>query len=156
MLQSFKEYFTYMEPIVNQRWVKTVVPGKNPPDLPVQNLASHMYPKVRLEPQRWEIQWLRVSTHNHWTTETVTLREMTIIKKEGETGKTASPEMYPLTLLHSERPKVLAVLSAIGLILSVIMVTTYLCLMRARWLFLLSNDPFFHTCFPSENWNSLT
>ena len=33
-------YCTYIEPIVNQRWAKTGVPGEKPPDVPVQNLAS--------------------------------------------------------------------------------------------------------------------
>ena len=28
-----------------QRWAKTGVPGEKPSDLPVQNLASHMYPE---------------------------------------------------------------------------------------------------------------
>ena len=36
---------TYIEPIVNQRWAKTGVPGEKPPDLPVQNLASNMCPE---------------------------------------------------------------------------------------------------------------
>ena len=42
VLQSFQEYFTYIKPIVNQRWGKTGVPGERPPDLLVQNLVSHM------------------------------------------------------------------------------------------------------------------
>ena len=45
VLRPFQDYFTYFEPIVNQRWwAKTGVPGENPPDLPLQNLASHMWP----------------------------------------------------------------------------------------------------------------
>ena len=31
--------------IVYQRWAKTGVPRENPPDPPVQNLASHMCPE---------------------------------------------------------------------------------------------------------------
>ena len=34
---------------------KTVVPGEKPPDLPVQNLTSHMWPERGSNPQRWEI-----------------------------------------------------------------------------------------------------
>ena len=44
VLRPFQEYFTYIEPIVNQRWVKTGVPREKLTDLPVQNLAFHMYP----------------------------------------------------------------------------------------------------------------
>ena len=43
VLRPFQEYFTYVEPIVNQRWAKTGVPGEKSPDLPVQNFASYMY-----------------------------------------------------------------------------------------------------------------
>ena len=43
VLWPFQEYFTYIELIVNQRWAKTGVPREKAPDLPVQNLASHMY-----------------------------------------------------------------------------------------------------------------
>ena len=34
VLRSFQEHFTYacIEPIVNQRWAKTGVPGEKPPD----------------------------------------------------------------------------------------------------------------------------
>ena len=42
---AFQEYWTYIESIVNQRWAKTGVPGEKPPDLPMQNLASHMCPE---------------------------------------------------------------------------------------------------------------
>ena len=45
VLRAFQEYFPYIKPIVNQRWAKTGVPGEKPPDLPMQNLASHMYPE---------------------------------------------------------------------------------------------------------------
>ena len=45
ILRPFQEYFTYIGPIVNQRSAKTGVPGEKPPDLPVQNLASRMYPE---------------------------------------------------------------------------------------------------------------
>ena len=55
VLRPFQEYFTYIEPIVNQRWGKTGVPGEKPPDLPVQNLASHMWPERGSNPQLWEI-----------------------------------------------------------------------------------------------------
>ena len=34
VLWPFQEYFTYIEPIVHQRWVKTREPGENPPDHP--------------------------------------------------------------------------------------------------------------------------
>ena len=35
VLQPFQEYFTYIEPIVHQRWAKTGEPEeKNPPDHP--------------------------------------------------------------------------------------------------------------------------
>ena len=44
-LQPFQEYFTYIKPIVNQSWVKSSVSGEKTPDLPVQNLESHMYPE---------------------------------------------------------------------------------------------------------------
>ena len=55
VLRPFQEYFTYIKPIVNQRWGKTGVPGEKPPDLPVQNLASHMWPERGSNPQRWKI-----------------------------------------------------------------------------------------------------
>ena len=45
ILRPFQECVTYIEPIVNQRWAKTGVPGEKSPDLPVQNLASHMCPE---------------------------------------------------------------------------------------------------------------
>ena len=41
VLLPFQEYFTYIEPIVNQRWMQIGVLGEKPPDLAVQNLASH-------------------------------------------------------------------------------------------------------------------
>ena len=34
VLQPFQEYFTYIEPIVHRRWVKTGVPREKPPDHP--------------------------------------------------------------------------------------------------------------------------
>ena len=34
VLCLFQEYFTYIEPIVHQRWAKTGVPGEKPPDHP--------------------------------------------------------------------------------------------------------------------------
>ena len=33
-LRPFQEYFTYIEPIVHQRWAKTGEPGEKPPDHP--------------------------------------------------------------------------------------------------------------------------
>ena len=45
VLRPFQEYRTYIEPIVNQRWAKTGVFGEKQPDLPVQNLSSHMCPE---------------------------------------------------------------------------------------------------------------
>ena len=35
----------HIRPIVKQNRAKTGVPGERPPDLPVQNLASHMCPE---------------------------------------------------------------------------------------------------------------
>ena len=32
VLRPFQEYFTYIEPIVHQRWAKTGEPGEKPPD----------------------------------------------------------------------------------------------------------------------------
>ena len=40
----------HIRPIVKQNRAKTGVPGERPPDLPVQNLASHVS-RARLEPQ---------------------------------------------------------------------------------------------------------
>ena len=34
VLRPFQEYFTYIEPIVHQRWAKTGEPGEKPPDHP--------------------------------------------------------------------------------------------------------------------------
>ena len=34
-----------IQPIINQRWPQIGVLGEKPPDLLVQNLASHMYPE---------------------------------------------------------------------------------------------------------------
>ena len=45
VLWPFQEYLTYIEPIVNQTWANIEVPGAKTPDLSIQNLASHMYPK---------------------------------------------------------------------------------------------------------------
>ena len=42
---ALSRIFTYIKPIVNQRWVKTGVSGEKLPNLPVQNLASHMCPE---------------------------------------------------------------------------------------------------------------
>ena len=33
-LRPFQEYFTYIEPIVHQRWAKTGEPREKPPDHP--------------------------------------------------------------------------------------------------------------------------
>ena len=33
-IRPFQEYFTYIEPIVHQRWAKTREPGEKPPDHP--------------------------------------------------------------------------------------------------------------------------
>ena len=49
-LRPFQDYFTYFELIISQRFVKTEVPGEKPPDLPLQNLTSDMWPKARLKP----------------------------------------------------------------------------------------------------------
>ena len=32
VLWPFQEYFTYIEPIIHQRWAKTGEPGEKPPD----------------------------------------------------------------------------------------------------------------------------
>ena len=45
VLRPFQEYFSYIEPTVNQRLAETALDGKETPDLPVKNLASHMYPE---------------------------------------------------------------------------------------------------------------
>ena len=68
VLRPFQEYFTYIEPIIKQRWAKTGVPREKPPDLPLQNLASHMYPEQGSN-HSGERSRLRVSSLNHWTTE---------------------------------------------------------------------------------------
>ena len=34
VLQPFQEYFTYINPIIHQRWAKTGEPGEKPPDHP--------------------------------------------------------------------------------------------------------------------------
>ena len=68
VLRPFQEYFTYIEPIVNQRWARTGVPGEKPPDLQVQNLASHMYPE-RGSNHSGERSGIDESALNHWTTE---------------------------------------------------------------------------------------
>ena len=47
-------HYTYIEPIVHQRWAKTGEPGEKPPDHPKQNLAFPHATWARLEPQRWE------------------------------------------------------------------------------------------------------
>ena len=39
VLQPFQEYFTYIEPIAHQRWVKTREPGEKPPDHPYAELG---------------------------------------------------------------------------------------------------------------------
>ena len=42
-LRPFQEYFTYIEPIVLQRWAKTGEPGENHLNIRMQNLAfSHV------------------------------------------------------------------------------------------------------------------
>ena len=39
VLQPFQEYFTYIEPIIYQKWVKTGEPGEKPPDHPYADLG---------------------------------------------------------------------------------------------------------------------
>ena len=52
-LRPFQEYFTYIEPIVHQRWAKTGEPGKKKtPTIRKQNLAFQHVTRARLEPQR--------------------------------------------------------------------------------------------------------
>ena len=46
VLRLFQEYFTYIEPIVHQRWAKTREPGEiNHLTIRKQNLAFHMWPE---------------------------------------------------------------------------------------------------------------
>ena len=42
VLWPIQDYFIHIELIAKQRWAKTGVPGEKPPDLPLQNLPSHM------------------------------------------------------------------------------------------------------------------
>ena len=54
-LRPFQEYFTYIEPIVHQRWAKTGGPGeKKHLTIRKQNLGFPHVTQVRLEPQRRE------------------------------------------------------------------------------------------------------
>ena len=39
VLRPFQEYFTYIKPIVHQRWAKTEEPREKPSDHPKQNLV---------------------------------------------------------------------------------------------------------------------
>ena len=53
VLRSLQEYFTYIEPIVHQRWArKPENPGKNHLTIRKQNLAFLHVTLARLEPQR--------------------------------------------------------------------------------------------------------
>ena len=54
VLWPFQEYFTYIEPIIHQRWVKAREPGKNHLTIRKQNLAFPQVTRARLEPQWWE------------------------------------------------------------------------------------------------------
>ena len=66
----FQEYFTYIEPVVNQKWAKTGVPGEKPPDILLQNLASHMCLEQGLNHSgEMRDPMLRVNVFNHRTTE---------------------------------------------------------------------------------------
>ena len=58
-LRPFQEYFTYIEPIVHQRWAKTGEPGKKHLTIRKQNLAFPHVTRARLEPQRWETEWIK-------------------------------------------------------------------------------------------------
>ena len=51
-LQPFEEYFTYIEPIVHQRWANTGKPGEKHLPIRKQNLGFPHVNRVRLEPQR--------------------------------------------------------------------------------------------------------
>ena len=54
VLLPFQEYFTYIEPIIHQRWAKTGEPGgKNTWPSLSRTWLSHVT-RARLEPQRWE------------------------------------------------------------------------------------------------------
>ena len=48
-LRPFQEYFTYIEPIVDQKWAKTVKPGEKHLTIRKQNLAFPHVIRVRLE-----------------------------------------------------------------------------------------------------------
>ena len=55
------------EPIVNQRWAKTGVPGEKTPALPVQNLASHTCPeRGAVRDPMFKSQSLRLLTTGPW------------------------------------------------------------------------------------------
>ena len=51
-LRPFQDYFTYIEPIVHQRWAKTGECGENHLTIRKQNLASPHMTRARLKPQR--------------------------------------------------------------------------------------------------------
>ena len=52
VLRPFREYFSYIKPIVYQRWAKTRGPGEKPPAIRKQNLAFPHMTRERIEPQR--------------------------------------------------------------------------------------------------------
>ena len=53
ILWPFQEYFTYIKPIVHQRWAKTEEPGeKKHLTIRKQNLAFPHVTQTRLEPQQ--------------------------------------------------------------------------------------------------------
>ena len=57
-LRPFQEYFTYIEPIVHQRWVKAGEPGEKTNWLSISRTwFSHLWPE--LEPQRWKTYWIK-------------------------------------------------------------------------------------------------
>ena len=92
VLRPFQEYFTYIEPIVNHRLAKTGVPGEKPPDLPVQNLASHMCPERGSNNSGERSNGLRVSALNHWTRkarweESIFVRMTTSSSEENTVGR---------------------------------------------------------------------
>ena len=59
VLRPFQEYFSYIQPIVHQRWAKTRGPrGKNHLPSVSRTWLSHMT-RARLEPQRWETLWIQ-------------------------------------------------------------------------------------------------
>ena len=54
VLWPFQEYFTYIEPIVHQKWAKTREPREKLPDHLWAELGFPYMTQARLEPQQRE------------------------------------------------------------------------------------------------------